>query len=267
MGTISHETVQKKLQLGQGRLAQAGHHPDAMALALTAIHGALEDFLRLWLRQHPHVSGHSVGCSDRGTTSWRELQTYLRQGAELSPVVRQLCDAIPGWNRARQEVAHGGEYNGSRSDLEAYAAMVARAVSEGIGYREWRGTPTVGPAQDTVQRELLREQRIARLDREWSRERDSYMVQGNNRRALPSRGLGTYLCVFGPGFATVWLGITSGFKGPMFGNFRFFPLIGPLMGTACFAYGIYVFRRAKAFRQAEERFLVERALLTETHSG
>ena len=42
-------SVRQKLQKGRDHLNKAGNDPDLLGLALTSIHGALEDACRSWL--------------------------------------------------------------------------------------------------------------------------------------------------------------------------------------------------------------------------
>ena len=112
----------RKLREGQQLLGEAVSEDDPrLGLALIKLHGALEDTFRIEIaRQAPHL--RSV-VEDNRQTNWRDLIEYAKQYLSLG---EQDIRAINRANFLRQEVAHGGNYQGSREELVRYARFVER---------------------------------------------------------------------------------------------------------------------------------------------
>jgi len=85
MSDLSTDSVNDKLFRGLSRLETAGHERDALGFALAALHGALEDFLRLWVAGHAYVPESSRAAAlDRGAFSWKDLLAHLREYGRLT---------------------------------------------------------------------------------------------------------------------------------------------------------------------------------------
>lgn len=272
MAAISRTSVDEKLSFGLQRLQRAGDEPDALGMALTAIHGALEDYLRLWLSEHPDVAREGASDAlDRGTFSWRDLLAHLDLYGQHEEYLQTLRAQIPHFNGLRQEVAHGGVYAGTRAELADYAQLVSTAIRTGIKSRRsgsakrQRGSRSTRRLHDPVAMDRLREQKVARLDREWRMEREQYMVRGNHgRRYLPTRWSSVGMGLFGVVFGIMWTSIAG--NSPAFersedGVFAFFPMLGPLAAVIVVGYSIYCYGKATAYQSAESRYHYEREAL------
>ena len=133
MASRNADSARQKLSLGTKRLEQAGDDPDRLGLSLQAVHGALEDYLRVWISEHPHVPAETRReIFDLREYNWRDLLDHLDAYAKLDHELRELRAAIPEFNRQRQQIAHGGHFEGTRSALEHYAALVERTFERGI---------------------------------------------------------------------------------------------------------------------------------------
>jgi hypothetical protein len=271
MAAISKTSVADKLNLGLQRLHRAGDEPDALGMALTAVHGALEDYLRLWLSQQPDVAREGgIDPLDRGAFSWRDLLAHLDQYGQHEEYLQRLRAQIPHFNGLRQEVAHGGIYSGSRAELTDYAQLISTVVRNGIkskrsgSAKSQRGSGPARRLHDPIALERLREQKVARLDREWRMKRDSYMVMGNNgRRYLPTTWSSVGMGLFGVVFAIIWVSVTgdSPASARSDGVFAYFPMLGPLAAVIFVGYSIYCYGKATAYQSAEARYRHERAAL------
>jgi hypothetical protein len=118
-----------KLKLGLERLSKAEKDLDLLGLALISLHGALEDHFRYLLK-----SNSSVPLSKRELifnfrqTQWKGLLGLMQRYGGLN---KNQCDDILYMNKLRQEVAHGKQYAGTRSQLEDYADFVQGFIVNG----------------------------------------------------------------------------------------------------------------------------------------
>lgn len=263
MAGLTRGSAETKLALGKKRLRTAADE-DALGMALTAIHGALEDYLRFWLHDHPHApSTLKLSALERSIVTWRELRAGLSQYAAPDALTQELERLIPVFNARRQDVAHGGSYEGTAAELEMYAQLVERAVLGGIQPVPARPN-TCGPMlpRDSLAAERLKEQKLARLDREWKMDQELYKVADNKgRRRIPTRLSSIGGIVFGIAFSALWVGFSGNSDRPHSGLFAFFPLIGPAFGLFAIGYGVLSYRRAVAHQHAYHEYLDRRAEL------
>ncbi len=117
------------------------------------------------------------------------------------------------------------------------------------------------------------ENELNRLDIDWDREKDRYMIAGygwNQRyggiRQLPSKGMAMAMGVFGTLFGIFWIvmavGITSGFtfsfdnEGPgIFSIVRIvFPLFGVIMVIAIIFWSRHIYKKADDYQRAEKKY-------------
>jgi hypothetical protein len=118
-----------KLKLGLERLSKAEKDRDLLGLALISLHGALEDHFRYWLK-----SNSSVPLSKREfifnfkQIQWKDLLDLMQQYGGLN---KNQCNYIFDMNKLRQAVGHGGQYTGTRSQLEKYAGFVQGLIVNG----------------------------------------------------------------------------------------------------------------------------------------
>lgn len=127
----NHKTQhsREKLQLGLERLHKAGNDPDFLGMALISLHGALEDYFRDWLSSHPSVPPSiREEVMDSKKTQWKSLLDLMQQYGNLDSDRRNYIFRM---NRLRQEVGHGGQYAGTRSELEKYADFVKDFIANG----------------------------------------------------------------------------------------------------------------------------------------
>jgi hypothetical protein len=114
--------AKQKLKDGVDRLGEAGTHPVLLGSALISLHGALEDYARAQLSANPNIPiDKREAVLDRQLTQWRQLIEMLQQYDQLGAVDRET---ILRANSLRQGFAHGGNFSGTRQDLEEYAAFV-----------------------------------------------------------------------------------------------------------------------------------------------
>jgi hypothetical protein len=168
-------------------------------------------------------------------------------------------------------VAHGGEYEGSREELGRYAKLVSLAVERGIGragagakssYSRGKRDGTTGSSRrpprrlhDPIAAERLREQKVARLDREWRMEQKRYMVRGRNGRLYqPGRGMSLAMGLFAVVFAIAWSGSRHETGGSLFGI---------VIAGAVLLWSVYAYNKASAYAVAEARYQREREDLLE----
>lgn len=125
------------------------------------------------------------------------------------------------------------------------------------------------------QSELNRlENELNRLDLEWDREKESYMIMGRyGHRYLPTRGTSLFGGVFITIFGTFWTifacGITTGFTfrldGERFGPPPIVSLIFPAFGVLFVIFGIVTsvnaYRKAEQYEHAHQSYLARRRRL------
>jgi hypothetical protein len=128
--------VDDKLRRGYELAAHANGDPDALGLALLALHGALEEHLDESLRQLDGLTADERQAMLEPGYGWsRRLE--LAQRHRL--VTRDQAEAIYEVNRQRNAFAHGGAYLGRQRDLDGYATLVASLV----GRRQTAARPVV----------------------------------------------------------------------------------------------------------------------------
>lgn len=261
MSKIDSTSVDRKLSLGLGRLEKAGSDPERLGPALTAIHGALEDHLRLWVAGHPHVSEASrIEALDRGAFTWRDLLRHLGEYAPPETHVCELLELVPSFNRMRQEVAHGGAFSGTQETLTRYSEAVTHVIRQGIGKTESQkgaasGSREQARERDPIAFERLREQRIARLDREWRMARENFTVptQGG-RRCIP--GKWTRLAAW---LACLPIALVLGAVLAATGELTVLFFLAPLL--FCGLFNLYAFKKALRHNRARSDYEAQRRLL------
>jgi TM2 domain-containing membrane protein YozV len=117
----------EKLQLGQERLQKAGDDPELLGYALLSFHGALEDYFRDCLAANDLLEAEQrEKVQDRRKVQWKELIELMQEYEGLSKKARhKILDA----NKLRQEVAHGNQFQGTRTDVEAYAELAEELIN------------------------------------------------------------------------------------------------------------------------------------------
>ena len=136
-----HAEMRAKLSEGLKILSTASQE-DTRSLndALLKIHAALEDFVRLELAATaPHLREEV----ESKRTTWKTLIGYSKEHLGFSENdVQMITEA----NHQRQNVAHGGNYSGSLSELVTYAGFVQKWVNrDRTGAVELRPTPVAVP--------------------------------------------------------------------------------------------------------------------------
>jgi len=110
-------------------------------------------------------------------------------------------------------------------------------------------------------KKLKAESELARIDRDWSNERESFMVRDQDNIVRKPNKIGT---VFGSGFMVIF-GIfwtfMAGSMNPMFVMFGLFFIVVAIFG------GIAMFMKAERFESAQRRYRQRRQdVLTKIHS-
>lgn len=150
-----------------------------------------------------------------------------------------------------------GELHRSGALTDAEFAQAKARVLAGQGR-------DASPQDDTVRQhlsELMRENELARLDREWQMERERYYISGRNNSGqyMPTKTSGVLFAVvaiFGGGFWTVMAAGMAGKDGP-----SIFPLIGVVFILFGIGVGIFTFLRANQLEAAQQRYQRRRAMI------
>lgn len=108
---------------------------------------------------------------------------------------------------------------------------------------------------------------ISDLDRDWSVERETLLVQGGNGgRFRPRRVGGILVAVFGVGHGVLWFHLASGIMARRQPGtdgrvdlFHYFPYFGILTAAACLGVACFLFVRAAAYDRALARYEAARA--------
>ena len=105
--------------------------------------------------------------------------------------------------------------------------------------------------------DLSRTSAVDRLDREWDRARERYMVTGKHgAKSVPSKVGGVAAGVVIAAFGGLWTAFAAGMGAPS---------VFPLFGLAFVAFGLFnavrVFQRAEGYERAEAEYRRERARL------
>lgn len=120
-------SVQQKLQKGRDRLNKAGNDSDLLGLALTSIHGALEDACRNWLSAPAIKQQHGVDVQNKSEANWQNV-------LELMPRYCGWSDRdvryVRKMNSLRNQAAHGDGFEGTRQDIEQYLSYVEKAIAK-----------------------------------------------------------------------------------------------------------------------------------------
>jgi DNA-directed RNA polymerase subunit RPC12/RpoP len=108
---------------------------------------------------------------------------------------------------------------------------------------------------------LTQQGEVEALDRQWEREKESYMVTDKHgAKHLPTTGMaamsGIMIVVFGVIWTAIAIGITS--QAPDFGAFQVAKLAFPAFGVAFVIFGIimamYNYRKAQDYERAYRRY-------------
>lgn len=128
----SHSALEK-WQLGMERLAKSQSEPALLGLAMSSIHGALEDQFRHILASLPRISQtERFRVYDLNQVKWRELRDLMQKYLGLSD---HDAKYIMQMNAMRNEAAHGGEFRGSYQDIVAYSEFVKKWLD--VTEKEW----------------------------------------------------------------------------------------------------------------------------------
>lgn len=142
-----YSKMQTKLQEGLRILSEASDKDlPKLESALVRLHGALEDFVRFEIARK--VPSLQPVVEDVKQSPWNILITYSKQYLGFS---EYDADMITRANRRRQEVAHGGSYEGSRSELVRYAEFVQRKCNPNLPLRDLTYRETTAEPAPEVQ--------------------------------------------------------------------------------------------------------------------
>lgn len=124
-------SIQQKLDKGRGLLNKASNDPDLLGLALTSIHGALEDACRGWLDAPDIKQKHGKDVKNRGEASWQTLLELMPKHCGWS---EQDVKYVAKMNSLRNKAAHGEGFAGTREELEMYLDYVEKAIAHNNSY-------------------------------------------------------------------------------------------------------------------------------------
>lgn len=114
--------MQSKLEEGLARLeGLTEDDQDVMGIVLIKLHGALEDFIRLEVGEKAPQLRATV--EDARLTAWKDLLDHASTYLGFTETDRRTISEA---NVQRQNVAHGGNYQGKLSDLKRYARFVQK---------------------------------------------------------------------------------------------------------------------------------------------
>ena len=124
-------SAQQKLQKGRRLLSKAANEPDLLPLAMTSIHGALEDACRSWLSAPNIYQQHSIDVNNKHQASWKIL-------LKLTPIYcgwsEQDVKYVSRMNYLRNQAAHGDGFKGTYEEVENYLSFVEKAIADGGKY-------------------------------------------------------------------------------------------------------------------------------------
>ena len=121
-------SIQEKLQKGRDRLNKAGNDVDMLGLAMTSIHGALEDACRHWLAAPEIKQQHGVDVQNKAEANWQNLLELMPRYCGWS---EQDVRYVRKMNGLRNKAAHGEGFEGTRQDVEQYLNFVENAIAKG----------------------------------------------------------------------------------------------------------------------------------------
>lgn len=147
--------------------------------------------------------------------------------------------------------------SGGLSDSEFAAAKAAVLAG---------GAEAAGDALREELKEIRRQTELARLDQEWSLERERYMIAGQygyrSRRGMALAGGATVVA-----FGLLWTIMATAMVGNFGGPFLMFPLFGVLFIAFGAGLSIYTYTRAAAYDQAHAAYQRRRAAALRDPSG
>ena len=119
-------SAQQKLQKGRSLLSKAANEPDLLPLAMTSIHGALEDACRSWLSAPNIYSQHGIDVNNKHQASWKTLLDLASQYCGWS---QQDVKYVSRMNYLRNQAAHGDGFKGTYKEVENYLNFVTKAIA------------------------------------------------------------------------------------------------------------------------------------------
>jgi hypothetical protein len=156
---------------------------------------------------------------------------------------------------------HHLHQSGALTDDE-FAAAKAKLLAAGND----QSVANADPRMEQQLEELRIQSALTRLDQEWDRDREQYMMYGRyGYRYLPNKAMsvlgGVVIVVFGL-FWTIMAGaITVGVGGGPPFPFNLFPLFGMLFIAFGVGVSIYSFVKASKYEEAQRRYQNRRARL------
>lgn len=120
-------SIQEKLNKGRDRLNKAGNDADMLGLAMTSIHGALEDACRNWLAAPEIKQQHGVDVQNRAEANWQNILELMPRYCGWS---EQDVRYVRKMNSLRNQAAHGEGFEGTRQDVEQYLSFVENAIAK-----------------------------------------------------------------------------------------------------------------------------------------
>lgn len=112
--------------------------------------------------------------------------------------------------------------------------------------------------------QIERQNRLEQIDREWERERENYMITNKHgRKSEPSEASAVLGAMIAMAFGIFWMIFTFSLMKdhPSPGGlWSFFPLFGLIPIAGGVGMAIYVYSKAKAYREAQRQYQLRRAV-------
>lgn len=149
---IQHGEVEEKLQRGFALIARSGNDPDLLGMALLAIHGALEAFLRGQLSARQDLTPDERRLVDLQHVSGAPLvalvQRYLGLGRDQLEILREMNSTRRGLVRGDPLAIDAGEVLAFAHFVEAQCGQRGALDEALINYRQARAGAAATIAND-----------------------------------------------------------------------------------------------------------------------
>ncbi len=113
------------------------------------------------------------------------------------------------------------------------------------------------PLEDRVA-ELLLQEELDQLDRQWESDREQYKIPFKQTRFLPTRGSSLFMGILMTVAGTVWTAGVLSMKGKFGDGFEWWPLIGIAFTLSGLGFSVACYARAAMYEKAYEAYQARR---------